>query len=175
MPPKSKVEKSEHFNEIVDLLLKGWSGRKVSAYLKEQYGEDIGFNAINTYRRNHLDVDSSVAHEVKKRKAEAVKKEVARKDRAQKRFDEVVAKGVDAQSIIELAISYGDEIIRGVMDSNEIDMLDKAKLLKDYIRLQLDFNKNNDIIVELNNNMNLQDKFSNDVIRSILNGEKEDG
>ncbi|MDO5849298.1 MAG: hypothetical protein Q4P18_07170 [Methanobrevibacter sp.] len=175
MPPKTKVEKSEHFNEIVDLLLKGWSGRKVSAYLKEQYDEEIGFNAINSYRRNHLDIDSSVASEVKKRKAEAVKKEVAKKDKAQKRFDEAVARGVDAQSIIELVISYGDEIIRDVMNSYEIDLLDKAKLLKDYIKLQLDFNKSNDIVVELNNSLNLSDKFNDDEIRSILNGENEDG
>ena len=37
MPPKTKIEKSSHYKEIVDLLLQGKSSRDVSNYLKKQY------------------------------------------------------------------------------------------------------------------------------------------
>ena len=47
MPPKTKIEKSSHYKEIVDLLLQGKSSRDVSNYLKKQYGEDIGYTAIS--------------------------------------------------------------------------------------------------------------------------------
>lgn len=188
MPPKSKVEKSEHFNEIVDLLLNGWSSRKVSAYLENEYDEKINYVSIYNYQKKHLDIESDVAVEVEKKKekakevnrdelqrkkAEAIKREVARKDKAQQNYDKAVQRGVTAQSVIELAISYGGDIIEDVMNDPAIEKLDKAKLIKDYIKLQIDFNKNNDTIVEVNNDIDLSKAFDDDEIRAILKGEDD--
>lgn len=67
MGRQSKVESSPHFKEIVDLMLTGKSGRSISQYLKEKYDEDIGFNAINVYRRNHIHMEDRVEAELNKR------------------------------------------------------------------------------------------------------------
>lgn len=56
MPPKSAVEKSEHRNEIDDLLLDNKSPRFVSEYLLNEYGEKISHTAINNYRKKHLNI-----------------------------------------------------------------------------------------------------------------------
>ena len=56
MPPKSKVELSPHYNEIVDLLLSGNSGRYVSDYLLNEYDEKISYVALNNYKKNKLNV-----------------------------------------------------------------------------------------------------------------------
>lgn len=78
MAPKSKVEKSEHFNEIVDLLLSGFSGRYVSDYLLNEYDEKISHVAINKYKKNNLNVNA----EVKKKLIKEEKKKLQKKKKS---------------------------------------------------------------------------------------------
>ena len=61
MPPRSAVERSEHRDEIDDLLLEGKSPRFVSAWLKDSYNEHISHTAINNYRKNKLNVTEEAA------------------------------------------------------------------------------------------------------------------
>ena len=78
MPPRSAVEKSEHRDEIDDLLLQGKSPRFVSSFLKNEYDESISHTAINNYKKKHLNVTK-----VKKRNKFKVKKIVRRKNKKQ--------------------------------------------------------------------------------------------
>ena len=83
MPPKPKVEVSPHYDEIIDLLLDGKSSREVSAYLKKEYGEVIGHNAISNYKRNHMKLEEKVEAEANrllaKKTAEVVDDSVKKK------------------------------------------------------------------------------------------------
>lgn len=173
MPPKTKVETSPHFNEIVDLLLDGWSGRKLSEYLKKQYNEDIGFNAINNYRKNYLDVESEADMIVKEKKAAAIKKEASKRDKAQENFDKAVERNVNAQSVIELAVSYGGDVVEEVMNNPDIPSLDKARLIKDFVKLNIDLIKTDDTYVDVNVNNNMSSYFDEDKVREILNAKRK--
>ncbi|MBP5784223.1 MAG: hypothetical protein J6W16_01390, partial [Methanobrevibacter sp.] len=75
MPPKSKVELSIHYNEIVDLLLAGNSGRYVSDYLLNEYNEKISYKALNTYKKNKLNVKAAAKRKIiEKEKKRLIKK-----------------------------------------------------------------------------------------------------
>ena len=63
---KNKVEESPHFNEIVERLSAGESGRKVSVWLKNTYNEDISFAALNRYK-NKINMPERVEVELNKR------------------------------------------------------------------------------------------------------------
>ena len=47
-----KVEDSSHFEEIIERLSKGESPRKVSDYLKNEYGEYISYGTLYKYNKN---------------------------------------------------------------------------------------------------------------------------
>ena len=51
MARKSKVETSSHYNEIVELLVAGYSPRYVSNYLDDEYNEKISHVALNNYKK----------------------------------------------------------------------------------------------------------------------------
>ena len=61
---KSKVETSPHYNEIVDLLVAGYSPRYVSDYLSNEYDEKISHNSLNRYRKNNLNVKAAVKQKI---------------------------------------------------------------------------------------------------------------
>lgn len=46
---RTKVEKSDHFHEIVDMKEEGFSCQKISDHLLYEYGEVIGHTAICNY------------------------------------------------------------------------------------------------------------------------------
>ena len=56
MVRRSAVEKSEHRDEIDDLLLDGNSPRFVSTFLKDKYSESISHTAINNYKKKYLEI-----------------------------------------------------------------------------------------------------------------------
>ena len=95
MARKSKVESSPHFEEIVQLLLAGKSGRQISTYLKEEYDEDIGFNAINVYRRNHINMEQRVEEVLNKRAEKKRKKEKKKKASAEDAKQETIEKAIN--------------------------------------------------------------------------------
>lgn len=54
MPPKSKVEQSSNYNQILDWIGEGKSSRWISRELKNQFGESIGHVAISNYRKKNI-------------------------------------------------------------------------------------------------------------------------
>lgn len=97
MGRQSKVESSPHFKEIVDLMVIGKSGRSISQYLKEKYDEDIGFNAINVYRRNHIHMEDRVEAELNKRAEKKKKKAQKKKKQPPKNMDDSIKDTVQEQ------------------------------------------------------------------------------
>lgn len=100
MARKSKVETSPHYNEIVELLVAGHSGRYVSNYLENEYDEKISYVALNNYKKNNLNVKAAV-------KKKIIEKE---KEKKQKPIDDAVGKKVEselqAQETFEIAADY---------------------------------------------------------------------
>ena len=95
MARKSKVETSPHYNEIVELLVAGYSARYVSNYLENEYNEKISHVALNNYKKNNLNVKA------------AVKKKIIEKEKEKK---QIVSKKVEselqAQETFEIAADY---------------------------------------------------------------------
>lgn len=91
MPPKSAVEKSEHRDEIDDLLLSGSSPRVVSSYLKNEYNESISHTAINNYKKKHLDVTKEAVIDYTNKKSKEAKQVQSQKN-SQKKKQKVVKK-----------------------------------------------------------------------------------
>ena len=100
MARKSKVETSSHYNEIVELLVAGYSPRYVSNYLDDEYNEKISHVALNNYKKNNLNVKAAV-------KKKIIEKE---KEKKQKSIDDAVGKKVEselqAQETFEIAADY---------------------------------------------------------------------
>ena len=100
MARKSKVETSPHYNEIVELLVAGYSARYVSNYLDDEYNEKISHVALNNYKKNNLNVKAAV-------KKKIIEKE---KEKKQKSIDDAVGKKVEselqAQETFEIAADY---------------------------------------------------------------------
>ena len=102
MAPRSAVERSEHRNEIDDLLLNGQSPRNVSEYLKKEYGESISHTAINNYKKKHLNVEKEAAiiynqKVSEKKKNKAVKKAVSDLEK----LDQIIDDSLNTQINIE--------------------------------------------------------------------------
>jgi len=77
MARKSKVETSSHYNEIVELLVAGYSGRYVSDYLEKEYGEKITHATLNKYKKDKLNVKAAVRKKIlEKEKEKQINKEV---------------------------------------------------------------------------------------------------
>ena len=125
MPRKSKVESSPHFEEIVELLLQGESGRSISNYLKDEYDEDIGFNAINVYRRKHIRMEERVEAELNRRAEEKEKDDALTQRAVQKQAD--IKESVE-QSSNSVASTIADNMSKvAKVAANFVDDYDKAK------------------------------------------------
>ena len=187
MPPKSKVESSIHYNEIVDLLLSGHSGRYVSDYLLNEYNEKISYKALNTYKKNKLNI-----------KAEAKRKiiEKEKKKLIEKNTKKAATREAKAELSMEAATNYltrnyerAEKFIESTQDINLIQALedykkspdfDEAKYLDLKIKLQklrLEHMKYETDLLEdntLNVNVNNEDElFDEAEIMRILNEESE--
>lgn len=93
MPRVNKVESSPHYTEILEKLSEGMSGRKLSDYLKNKYGEEISFNALNRYRAKHIKMEARVEAELNRRaKNKSQKKKSSSKKRNEDKSKEVLAK-----------------------------------------------------------------------------------
>lgn len=100
MARKSKVETSPHYNEIVELLVAGYSGRYVSTYLENEYDEKISYVALNNYKKNNLNIKAAV-------KKKIIEKE---KEKRQRPINDAIGKKVEselqAQETFEIAADY---------------------------------------------------------------------
>ena len=139
MPPKSKVEKSPHYKEIVDLLLQGQSSRTVSDYLKNTYNEDIGYGAINSFRNKHLDIEA----EVKTRElTRSIQKRAEIEGDVEVAKEEAIHKLSQALHVLEFFFgTYGEEAIITMMKDAEVKSDSKLNLLLRAIKYYLDFYK----------------------------------
>ena len=108
MPPKSKVETSEHYEEIHELLLQGKSPRWISEYLEKEYGEIITYRTIYNYKNRNINLEDQTIEEVNKRKRNKKKTEATVKEKA------------DLQEKIEASdnyvISQGADNLEGILD-----------------------------------------------------------
>ena len=84
MARKSKVETSTHYNEIVELLVAGYSGRYVSDYLENEYGEKITHATLNKYKREKLNVKAAVRKKILENEKE---KQINKEVQAQETFE----------------------------------------------------------------------------------------
>lgn len=100
MARKSKVETSLHYNEIVELLVAGYSGRYVSDYLQNEYNEKISHVALNKYKKNNLNVKAAVKQKILEKEKEKKQKPI--NNAVQKEAD----KEIQAQETFELAADY---------------------------------------------------------------------
>lgn len=92
MARKSKIETSTHYNEIVELLVAGYSGRYVSDYLENQYNEKITHTTLNKYKKEKLNVKAAVRQKILEKEKEkqnesAVENEADKEIQAQETFE----------------------------------------------------------------------------------------
>ena len=113
MPPKSAVERSEHRDEIDDLLLDGRSPRFVSSYLKNEYNESISHTAINNYKKKHLDVTKEAVIDYTNKKSKEGKEVQSQKNREKKKEKVVKKISSDLEKLDEI-IEDINEIISNV-------------------------------------------------------------
>lgn len=118
MVRKSKVEASPHYNEIVDLLVAGYSGRYVSDYLLTEYNEKISHASLNKYRKNNLNVKAAVKQKI------IEKEKTKRREKSQKKSAKAAEKGIEqeaekqfqAQESFEIAADYRFKDIKKLDD-----------------------------------------------------------
>ena len=116
MARRSKIETSPHFNEIVEMLVAGYSGRYVSDYLENQYNEKITHTTLNKYKREHLNVKA------------AVRKKILEKEK-EKTLDKQAGKELAAEETFEVATNYRFK---------DVQKLDDLISLAESINLDLD-------------------------------------
>jgi len=108
MPPKSSVEKSKYYNEILDMIKEGLSSRSISEHLKNEYNENISHTAINNYVRKIKDKTNSEYYKKKKEKKEKVKAVVDTGVDNKEILDEVIKKGVSDLDALDNIIKEAD-------------------------------------------------------------------
>ena len=187
MPPKSKIESSPHFNEIVDLLLAGQTTRFVSDYLLNEYNEKISHVALSKYKKNKLNIKATAKKRLFEKEKEKLIKQNAKK---------TATKEAKAELSIEAATSYltrnyerveqfiestaGIDIIQALKDykkspdydeSKYLDFLIKLQKIKlDHMKYETDLLEDNTLNVNVNNE---EDLFDEAEIMRILNEESE--
>ena len=187
MSRKSKVETSPHFNEIVDLLVAGYSGRYVSDYLLNEYNEKISHVALSKYKKNKLNIKAAAKKKLFEKEKEKLIKQNAKK---------TATKEAKAELSIEAATSYltrnyerveqfiestaGIDIIQALKDykkspdydeSKYLDFLIKLQKIKlDHMKYETDLLEDNTLNVNVNNE---EDLFDEAEIMRILNEESE--
>lgn len=125
MPKQSKVEASDHFDEIMDMKRQGFSPRKISAYLSDEYNESIHYNTIGNYFKN---LDKKIA-------SEYYKQQKAKEKEKKAKVDEVVDKELGNKETVDEAIKKGvSEItaLDGIIDLAENLNLDPSKIHVEY-------------------------------------------
>ena len=101
MARKNKVEASPHYNEIVKRLSCGESGRSVSSWLENEYGEKISFAALNRYRNKNIKMEDRVEAELNKRQEIKNKTEDAVQTQADKKEEAENTVSIVAQTIAD--------------------------------------------------------------------------
>lgn len=168
MPPRSAVERSEHRDEIDDLLLEGLSPRFVSDYLKNEYDEHISHTAINNYRKNKLNVTEEAAKVYHERR----QKEKKADEKTDKKKQRKIRKAVSDLERLDFIIqdSYNTDInIERLEHDPESDQVqvEKLKLQKrkqaiEAINTKSNILKNDDINLNIGGEINHTGSITNE-------------
>ena len=187
MPPKSKVELSPHFNEIVDLLLSGQTTRFVSDYLLNEYNEKISHVALSKYKKNKLNVKAAAKKKIiEKEKQKLIKKNTKK----------AATREAKAELSMEAATNYltrnyerAEKFIESTKDINLIQALEDYKKSPDfdevkYLDLKIKLQKlrlehmkyETDLLedntLDVNVNSNNDDLFSDEDVMRFINESK---
>lgn len=191
MARKSKVELSPHYAEIVDLLLEGYSGRSVSAYLENQYGEKISHPAITKFRNDKLNVEEAIKTQelVQKRQEELRHEEEVKKTdekvkecreesanvqtTVQAKFINKINSGIDTLNMLREGIRHAcdKDLLNDYFDDPEISKKDKVNTLVNLSKMDLDWMKSTDSYTEVNVNNNLNDLIDDELLDELLKEE----
>jgi hypothetical protein len=157
-----KIHDSLHYNEIVNMLIEGKSGRKISDYLKEEYGETISHTTINKFNKEEVNLKNKVDAKVRRRSKEKVEKEI-KKLNEKKVNDEIqtaadietaVNQGVSEVELMNLMISSGPDIWGKVLDNPNISPEYIMKLILNAVKLKFDRDKDtNNLDINLDTNL----------------------
>ena len=131
MVRKGKIETSPHFNEIVDLLVAGYTPRYVSDYLLNEYNEKISYVTLNKYRKNNLNVKAAVRQKIIEEERKK-KKETAHKT-AEKAIEKEAKKEIQAKESLEIATDYRFQDIKKL--DNLINESEKIRIDLDNIQI----------------------------------------
>lgn len=146
MARKSKIETSPHFNEIVDLLLAGYSGRYVSDYLLNEYDEKITHATLNKYKKDNLNVKAAV-----KKKVFEEEKKKKLKPSIEKAVEEQSGKQVESNESFEAAVNIRYDNVNKIQKiisqtaKHEIDLSKFKKIPSD----KRDYYKETEIIIKI--------------------------
>ena len=150
MARKSKIETSPHFNEIVDLLLAGYSGRYVSDYLLDEYDEKITHATLNKYKKDNLNVKAAVKKKVfEEEKKKKTKKKL--KPSIEKAVEEQSGKQVESNESFEAAVNIRYDNVNKIQKiisqtaKHEIDLSNFKKIPSD----KRDYYKETEIIIKI--------------------------
>lgn len=200
MPPKSKVELSDHFNEIVDLLLSGFSPRYVSDYLLNEYDEKISHTAINNYKKKNLNVKAEVKKELIKEEKKKLqkKKEKELSKKTKKAASAEVKKELDKEESLAAATNIKLKDVKSldklISEANDIELelhhlhpsedkydpYKEDKLKMEYKKLGLQAIKTkhdilkDDNTIDVNINQGLSELFDEDDILRFIDESKID-
>jgi len=111
MTRRNKIETSDHYNEIVELLVAGYSGRYVSDYLDNEYDEKISYVSLNKYKKEKLNVKAAVRQKIlekEKEKQEKLKQqeEEQQQEKIKPAIEKEADKEIQAQETFEVATDY---------------------------------------------------------------------
>lgn len=175
MPPRGKVESSEHYAEIHELLLKGKSPRWISNYLKNEYDEIIGYSAIYNYQKKNINIEEQTIEEVNRRATEkAVKEKADTQEQIFETTNYVISQGAEnLEGILDVAKNFPrdyKEVRTAISDpDSKVSEKDVAELSYKANKLYLDFIKKQDTNVEVNvNNVDLSEFFDDEEDSEIL-------
>lgn len=158
MVRKSKVETSPHYNEIVDLLVAGYTPRYVSNYLSNEYNEKISYVTLHKYRKNNLNVKAAVKQKIiekeKTKRREKSQKESQEKSAkaAEKGIAQEAEKQFQAQESLEVAADYRFKDIKKLDD-----LISQAESLKLDLDEQPSDPEKHDIYKEQKNKLKLKE------------------
>lgn len=163
MPPRTrdltkKVERSEHYGEIVEKLNEGWSCRKISKYLEETYDEHITFNTICSYRKYLNDKIEEQVEEIRRERAEA-------DIRGEESIDGKARILLICEQLFNEIPGYVEKINWEEMTNR--DIVELMKVLKDIAKMRLDFAKTQEVDVNINDT-GLNKLFDDDLIKSLI-------
>ena len=106
---RTKVEKSTHFHEILDMIKQGFSSYKISDYLHVEYDESISHTAINNYVKKIKKKTAEKYYEETK-KGSKVNNAVQKEQNKHDSEEEVVQKGVNDLKAMDNIIQEADKI-----------------------------------------------------------------